>query len=175
MTEPKDFELSLFPDPILRKQTPKVATFDDELVAITEGMIRRMHASSGVGLAAPQVGLNMRIFVMSPTGKEGEETVMINPEILSRGRSVTSYEEGCLSFPGIYAEIVRPEDCAVRFQTATGETIEEAYQGFASRVIQHEFDHLEGVLFTDRMTPADKQRLRRDLEDMVETYKRKRG
>ncbi|MEX1025753.1 MAG: peptide deformylase [Planctomycetota bacterium] len=175
MTEPREFELSFFPDPVLRKSTARVERFDDELGAIAAGMVQRMHASRGVGLAAPQVGLGVRIFVMSPEGKEGDETVMVNPEILSRGRTVTTYEEGCLSFPGIFAEILRPEDCAVRYQTVLGETIEESFGGFPSRVIQHEFDHLEGVLFTDRMTPADKQRLRRDLEELIETFKQKRG
>jgi peptide deformylase len=133
-------------------------------------MLARMHASNGVGLAAPQVGLRRRLLVMNPSGEEGDDHVLVNPEILERAGDETMYEEGCLSFPGVYAEIRRSDRCKVRFFSIDGVEQEEEFSGFPSRVVQHEFDHLEGVLLVDRMSPADKVRNKHVLQDLVARY-----
>ena len=165
-----EYDLTLYPEPLLRKPCELVASFDDELVKVATGMLARMHASNGVGLAAPQVGLRRRLLVMNPSGEEGDDHVLVNPEILERAGDETMYEEGCLSFPGVYAEIRRSDRCKVRFFSIDGVEQEEEFSGFPSRVVQHEFDHLEGVLLVDRMSPADKVRNKHVLQDLVARY-----
>ena len=172
MSPPLEFSLTLYPDPLLRQQALPVTAFDEELRAIVAAMYERMEKSKGVGLAAPQVGLKRRILVLNPTGERKDDLALINPEIVARGGPDTLFDEGCLSFPGIYAEIRRPERCTVRAQDVEGKPIEAEYSGFQSRIIQHEYDHLEGVLLVDRMSPADKLRNRAALEELVTRFKR---
>lgn len=167
------FDLTVYPDPCLRRPAVPVPAFDEELRAIVAGMFERMYASKGVGLAAPQVGLKKRLLVLNPTGEGQDELVLVNPRILERSGPPTLLEEGCLSFPGIYAEIERPETCRVEAFRVDGTPFEETYGGFKSRIIQHEYDHLEGVLLVDRMSPADRLRNKAALEELVQKYKRK--
>src|SRR5262245_12309631 len=167
------FDLTLYPDPRLRRPSSPVETFDEELEAIVAGMFERMYASKGVGLAAPQVGLKKRILVLNPTGEKKDELVLVNPRIVERSGAATSFEEGCLSFPGIYAEITRPESCRVEAFHPDGKPFEATHDGFTSRIIQHEYDHLEGVLLVDRMSPADRLRNKAALEELVRQYKKK--
>lgn len=173
MTEPLEFTLTLYPDPVLRKLADPIETFDEGLRRTVAAMFERMRKSKGVGLAAPQVGLKQRVLVLNPTGEAQDDLVLVNPTITSRSGTVTLYEEGCLSFPGIYAEIRRPDTCAVVAYDLDGKRIEQSYSGFVSRIIQHEFDHLEGVLLVDRMSPADKVAHKSALEDLIAQYKRK--
>ncbi|MSR62006.1 MAG: peptide deformylase [Planctomycetes bacterium] len=167
------FDLTLYPDPLLRRPALPVEAFDEELRAIVSGMFERMHASKGVGLAAPQVGLKKRILVVNSTGETGDEIVLVNPRILARSGSPTLFEEGCLSFPGIYAEVERPDACRVQAFGVDGQPFEALYEGFVSRIVQHEHDHLEGVLLVDRMSPADRLRNKAALEELVAKFKRK--
>lgn len=169
--EKLEFSLTLYPEPVLRKQAQAVAVFDDRLRAIVNAMFERMRASSGVGLAAPQVGLNQRILVLNPTGEPGDDLALVNVTILERSGPLTSFEEGCLSFPDIYAEVKRPQLCKVVAWTPQGERFEREFDGFTSRIVQHEYDHLEGVLLVDRMSPADKARHKAALAALVERYK----
>ena len=166
------FQVTLYPNPVLRKTASPVEAFDDELRGVVRAMFERMYASNGVGLAAPQVGLKLRIMVLNPTGEPGDELALVNPTITEKFGAESVYEEGCLSFPGIYAEVKRPDSCTVEAFTPDGEPIQETYTGFPSRVIQHEYDHLEGVLLVDRMSSADKQRHKGALADLVDSYKR---
>jgi peptide deformylase len=168
-----EYDLTLYPDPRLRVRAADVTAFDEALAATVRAMFARMYASRGVGLAAPQVGLKIRLFVLNEAGAEGEgeEMAFVNPTILSRGGSPTLFEEGCLSFPQIYAEVERPDGCRVRWQDLSGATHERDFAGFVSRIIQHEYDHLEGVLLVDRMSPADKHRNRPALDELVADYK----
>lgn len=174
MTDTLEFSLSLYPDPVLRKPADPVVAFDDELRRTVGAMFARMRASRGVGLAAPQVGLRKRILVLNPDEDPANDLVLINPTIVARGGPQTVFDEGCLSFPGIYAEITRPERCTVVAFDAEGRPIEKEYSGFVSRILQHEHDHLEGILLVDRMSPADKQANKAALEELVERYKRRR-
>lgn len=171
MAEPKEFEVVLYPDPVLRRETADIETFDEELRAIVDGMFARMFESKGVGLAAPQVGLSKRIFVLNDESDEAKperNLTLINPTIKSRSGAKVKFEEGCLSLPGVYAEITRPDRCIVEAFDVDGNEFELEYDGFVSRIIQHEFDHLEGVLLVDRMTPGDKVRNKAALLELRE-------
>ena len=171
MTEPLEYEITLYPSPVLRKPAEPIEAFDGELEAIVAAMFVRMRESKGVGLAAPQVGLKKRILVLNHTGEEGDDLALVNSEILELSGPRTTYEEGCLSFPGIYGEVLRPDRCKVRYQDLAGETHEQEFEGFQARVIQHEQDHLEGVLLVDRMSPADKLKNKIALDNLVYDYK----
>jgi peptide deformylase len=168
----------LYPDPTLRRETRAVEAFDSALRATVDAMLARMFASRGVGLAAPQVGLSQRLFVFNPEGDPERPELsraVVNPMITARGGRRVRAEEGCLSLPQIYAEIERPERCTMRYQDVTGATHVEDFEGFEARIVQHEFDHLEGVLIVDRMTPADKARHRAALDELRADFRAERG
>jgi peptide deformylase len=179
MAEKLQFSLTRYPEPVLRKAALPVERFDEELADTLAAMFELMYASQGVGLAAPQVGLNRRILVLDPAGSRDDPDsaplALVNPTVLELGGEATLYEEGCLSFPGIFAEVRRPNRCRVRAFTARGEPFEAEYTGFTSRVVQHEYDHLEGVLLVDRMSAADKQRHKAALAELVEAYQSRRA
>jgi peptide deformylase len=158
-----------WPDPVLLRGTKPVERVDDELREVVSQMGRVMTDLRGVGLAAPQVGLSRRLMLVCPTGEPGEETVVLNPEILGREGS-GDMEEGCLSFPGIYGVITRPERVEVRYRDLDWVEKTMTLDGFVARVFQHEFDHLNGVVFVDRMTPADKMKNRGRLEDLKRAF-----
>lgn len=167
------FDLTLYPSPVLRRVAEPFEAFDEELGDIVMAMCALMYKSQGVGLAGPQVGLRKRVLVLNATGEPGDELAMVNPTIRSKEGEATVFEEGCLSFPGIYAEVERPDACTVEFWTPEGERREETFTGFKSRIVQHEYDHLEGVLLVDRMSRADKLRHKNALEELVDDYRRK--
>lgn len=174
MTAELEYIVTLYPTPVLRKQAAEVTDFDEALQDTVDAMIRRMYKSEGVGLAAPQVGIGQRILVINPSGdpeKADEELALINPVITERSGDEVVMEEGCLSFPKIYAEVTRPDKCKLTAKTPAGEDIEMEFEGFPSRVIQHEYDHLQGVLLVDRMSAADKLRHRAALEHLVAQYR----
>jgi peptide deformylase len=176
---PEELQLQVvhYPEPVLRKRAEDVPEIDDGVRDTVAAMFRTMYEGKGVGLAAPQVGLRTRILVINPTGdpeQPDEELALVNPTILDRSGPTTHMEEGCLSFPGIYADVARPERCRVRAFTPDGEPVEREFEGFLSRVVQHEYDHLEGVLLVDRMSPADKVRNKAALSELVEEYKSRR-
>ena len=143
------------------------------LARLVEDMIDTMHHEEGIGIAAPQVGVLKRVIVLDIDREEVKTgpLFMANPEVIEASDEDVSYEEGCLSFPGIYADVERPERCRVAFQDVDGEEHEQEFDGFTSRVVQHEYDHLEGVLLVDRMSTADKLRNKGALEELVETYR----
>ena len=157
-----------FPDPALRRRTAKVETFDDELRERVARMLELMYEGRGVGLAAPQVAWSTRLFVMNPTGdpaQSEQEVVVVNPEILRRkGREIDS--EGCLSLPGITVDVERATRIVVRFQALDATEHERPLSEFDARVFQHELDHLDGILITDRMTPADKVKNAAKIEEL---------
>ncbi|MFT7664170.1 MAG: peptide deformylase [Planctomycetota bacterium] len=178
MSEKLQYQVVYFPEPVLRKRAEELAEIDDAVRETVSSMFRTMYEDNGVGLAAPQVGLRQRILVINPTGdkeKPEEELALINPTLIDRSGPVTSMEEGCLSFPGIYATIERPDRCTVRASLPDGSEIEREFEGFTSRVIQHEYDHLEGVLLSDRMSPAEKVRNKALLSELVEDFKDRRA
>lgn len=175
MSKALQLDLTLYPAPVLRKVAEPIEAFDADLKALVEGMFELMVKSKGVGLAAPQVGLRKRVLVLNPTGDPADDLVLVNPTLVGFAGPKSVFEEGCLSFPGIYAEVERPERCTVTAFDVTGKPIEGEYDGFVSRIIQHEHDHLEGILLVHRMTPADKLRNKVELEELVERYKAERA
>lgn len=145
--------------PTLRKVVEPVEIFNDQLRELVENMIETMRVNEGIGLAAPQVNVKKRFFVIDNRliDEEMEAQVYINPEIISQEGNVL-LDEGCLSIPGIRAEVNRPDTIKVRYQTIEGKEVTEELKGLFARVFQHELDHLNGVLFIDRI-PALKRKL----------------
>ena len=165
-----NFELRLYPDPVLLRQAEPVAVFDEALRARVEEMFTIMYEEQGVGLAAPQVGWNARVLVLNPSGSrkdEAEALVVINPRIVRKWGKERA-EEGCLSFPEIFVEVERPAGVRLRWQDATGAEHEQDLSDFRARIAQHEMDHLDGVLLLHRMSPVDRIRWRNELEELVE-------
>ena len=156
------------PDPVLRQISSPVDTFDDELRTLVVDMFETMYAAPGIGLAAVQVGEPIRLLVIdlqepqdpedpeSPTVKDPK--VFINPEILWHSESEVPYTEGCLSVPEQYAEVMRPDRVRARWQDERGKVYEEEIDGLLAVCLQHEMDHLNGVLFIDHLS-----RLKRDM------------
>jgi len=171
MSAELELDLTLYPAPVLRRVAASVEAFDEELERLVAAMFARMAASKGVGLAAPQVGLKKRVLVLNPTGDPQDALALVNPKLKELFGPKTVFDEGCLSFPGIFAEIERPDGCRVEAIDAAGNPIQGEYTGFVSRIIQHEHDHLEGILLVDRMSPADKLRNKAALEELVARYK----
>jgi peptide deformylase len=150
----------LFPDPILRKIAAPVEHVDPELLQLLVDMVETMYRAPGVGLAAPQVGISRRIFVMDPSRDQepAAPRAFLNPEIVASGNEMRIYEEGCLSIPEMFAEVERPAAVVVRYLSPEGEMREERLEGHAATIAQHEIDHLDGVLFIDHLS-----RLKRDV------------
>ena len=167
-------KIILYPDPRLKKMSQPVTIFDQELHDLVVGMFRLMREAKGVGLAAPQVGKNVRLFVMNPTGEAGDDRVYINP-ILTEGDGQEEAEEGCLSLPEIHVKVIRNKFMKMQAQDLEGRPIEETASGFIPRVWQHEFDHLNGILLTDRMGPVAKMSNRKKLKDLDDRYRREQG
>src|SRR5690242_19110064 len=146
-------EILIVPDPRLKKVSKSVAKVDDELRALMDDMLETMYAAPGIGLAAIQVGVAKRVIVMDITRPEEpkDPRYFVNPEILWRSEETAPYEEGCLSVPEIYDEVERPAKVKLRYMNYQGETVEEDAEGLFAVCIQHEMDHLDGVLFIDHL------------------------
>jgi len=158
-----------FGDPILRKSTETVTVFDSELKDFIDTMIDTLYDENGLGLAAPQVGDIRKIVIIDLSfGEEVENTVaLINPEVLSQeGECIM--EEGCLSIPGIFEDVSRPEKIRIRYQDLEGTFRELDADGLLARIIQHEMDHLEGILFVDRLSSVKKLLLTKALREIAE-------
>jgi peptide deformylase len=154
-------EVLHFPDPRLKQVSAPVESVDDELRALAQEMLDVMYDEPGIGLAAPQVGHSIRLVVMdtewSDEGKERKPAVIVNPEIVLREGRI-SWEEGCLSVPDYTAEVERAERVVVRYRNLDGEEVTEDVTGLRAVCFQHEIDHLDGILFIDRIS-----RLKRSL------------
>jgi peptide deformylase len=148
------------PDPILRKVASPVERVDDALRRLMDDMLATMYDAPGIGLAAPQVGISRRVIVMDPAKDEepNQPLFMVNPRIITRGEELRLHEEGCLSIPDVTAEVERPARTRVSFLTREGEPGEVELEGIWSTLVQHEIDHLNGVLFIDYLS-----RLKRDI------------
>ena len=148
------------PDPVLRKEALAVERVDDALLALAQDMLATMYDAPGVGLAAPQLGVSRRLIVMDPSRDEDpkQPLIMVNPVILERSSDLRLHEEGCLSIPDVTAEIERPAVTRLRYIDTEGKPQETSLEGIWSTVVQHEIDHLNGVLFIDYLS-----RLKRDM------------
>ena len=170
----EELKIILWPDPRLKKVSKEVLAFDDGLKALTDRMFQLMREHRGVGLAAPQVGINWRLFVMNPTGTPEDDRVYANP-LLTEGEGEDEAEEGCLSLPQINANIWRARKMRMDAQDLTGQKFQQEATGYHARIWQHEYDHLNGILLTDRMGPVAKLGNRRLLKELQEKYNEEHG
>ncbi len=154
------YPILTIPDPILRKTAEPVERVDDDLRALMDGMLATMYDAPGVGVAAPQIGISRRVIVMDAARDDEPSApiVMVNPEILERSDEMRVHEEGCLSIPEVTAEVERPAIARVSYLDHEGVRQEVELEGILSTIVQHEVDHLNGVLFIDYLS-----RLKRDM------------
>jgi peptide deformylase len=149
-------------DPVLRRRAAEVTDVTPELHQTIADMIETMYDEAGVGLAAPQVGISLRLMVVGHDGRS-EPRALINPVIVERGGEVTA-EEGCLSIPGVFAQVTRSEWVDLEAKDVDGRPVKIHGRGLLARVLQHEMDHLDGVLFIDRLDPVARDRLKRRIK-----------
>jgi peptide deformylase len=147
----------------------EVEIFDQNLRDLSARMLQLMRESKGVGLAAPQVGLNIRMFVMNATGQPGDDRVYVNP-VLTEATGEEAGEEGCLSLPQINSEILRHRTLHMEARNLEGDPISETETGYIARIWQHEFDHLNGTLILDRMGEQARMSFRKNLRELEERY-----
>lgn len=152
-------EVRILGDPILRAKAAPVAQISEETHQLIRDMFETMYAEEGVGLAAPQVGISERIIVIDPHNDEIEPFALINPEIMEVSKETEKGEEGCLSIPGLRDLVERSVRVVVRGTTPEGEPRELDLSGLPARIIQHEVDHLDGILFFDRLSPLKRKLL----------------
>jgi peptide deformylase len=170
-------------DPGLKKSSLDVSRDYPELPQLIENMFETMYHAKGVGLAAPQIGLNIRLFVVDGApfaDEEGEEPdpraqgiatfkrVFINPIILEESGELWAFQEGCLSIPKIRENVSRKATVKISYLNENWEKKEELFEGYAARIIQHEYDHIEGILFTDRLNPLKKKLIQKRLKLIAE-------
>ena len=164
----------VYGSPVLRKVSTEITSDYPNLKEIIESMFETMDGSEGVGLAAPQIGLSIRLFVIDTAlfGEDhpevkGFKKVFINPKIIERSEVQNIYNEGCLSIPSLREDVERPESVTIKYLDENFVEHEEFYDGIIARVIQHEYDHLEGILFTGRVSPIRRQLLKSKLNAIV--------
>ena len=152
-------------DEALRVDARRIGKVDESVRDLVRDMLRSMYTARGIGLAAPQVGIHQQLLVidLDPETPSTPPLVLINPEIISASAGLYTYEEGCLSIPGVYLDVVRPTAVQVSFRDEMGRPRTMKADGLMARCIQHEIDHLNGVLFVDRVT--DKDGLLKELKD----------
>ena len=154
------------PDPILREKSVSLEKVDDELRSLLDDMLETMYAAPGIGLAAVQVGVLKRLIVIdvSKDQEKKDPLFLINPEIIHRSKQTSVHEEGCLSLPGHFAEIERPAECQIKFIDYNGKEKELNAKGLLATCIQHEVDHLNGVLFIDYLSKLKKDMIIKKLK-----------
>jgi peptide deformylase len=165
------YPIVVYGHPVLKKEAVDFLPEEkDELKQLIDDMFETMYNADGIGLAAPQIGLSKRIFVIdaTPLAEDFPELtdfkkVFINARIIERDGEPVSDQEGCLSIPGISEDVERPTKIKIRYVDVDFNEYEEVYEGWAARVIQHEYDHIQGILFVDHLTPLKKRLLKRKL------------
>ena len=177
----KTLKVRVYGDPVLRRVAEPVEPGDGKLRDLSDKMVATMRSSDGVGLAAPQIGKSIRVIVLEvPIPEEAERSLspgealllpmmpltLLNPEIVPVSGGTATAEEGCLSVPKIYAKVTRPERIRLNALTLSGERFEVECAGFLARALQHEVDHLDGVLFPDRLGKAELKRIQGRLDSL---------
>ena len=158
-----------YPDPVLGKVAKQIEVITPEIIALSVKMIDLMHEAKGIGLAAPQVGVSIRMFIINPGGEGLEDLVLINPKLTDfEGQS--EIEEGCLSLPGIHADIKRSATCKVRAQDIEGNFFEIECDALLSHVVQHENDHLDGIMIIDKLSTLGKMKHRKAIKELERDY-----
>ena len=165
------YPIVVYGDPVLKKMARDIEEGEFDVKELAQDMFETMHAASGIGLAAPQIGKSIRMFVVDGSPMEEEDMadfkkVFINPEILEEYGDEWAFEEGCLSIPHIREDVDRPEKLTIRYLDENWEEHEEEFDGMKARIIQHEYDHIEGILFTDHLSPFKKRLLKGKLQNI---------
>ena len=162
------------PNPILRNKSLRVDKVDSDILQLMNDMLETMYAAPGIGVAAIQVGVPKRVIVIDLDQKEGQKNPMffLNPEIINKSENKSTYEEGCLSVPGQFAEIDRPEECFVKYLDYNGQPKEIKAEGMLATCIQHEMDHLEGILFIDYLSKLKKTMIIKKLSKQKKAIER---
>ena len=160
-----DLKILIFPDPKLRKVAKKIQKFDKSLEMLAQKMLQTMYEAEGIGLAATQVDVHIRLVVMDLSEERDEPRVFVNPEYTILDKSPFIYEEGCLSIPGFNEEISRPSKILLKWQDLQGNFHEDQPDGIFTVCAQHEIDHLDGKLFVDYLSPIKRDRIRKKLEN----------
>ncbi|MEL6559416.1 MAG: peptide deformylase [Bacteroidota bacterium] len=157
------YPVVVFGDPVLRKKAADIEKDSIDVKELAKDMFETMDSANGIGIAAPQIGKSIRMFVVDGTKLEDEEgmesfkKVFINPQILDETGEKWKFEEGCLSIPDIREDVSRHEEVTIRYFDENWEEHEDTYGGMKARIIQHEYDHIEGILFTDHISPLKKR------------------
>ena len=159
-----------YPDPVLRKEAEPVTVIDAKLRQLAADMIETMQDANGVGLAAPQVGVSLRMVIVDFDPENGDPRVLINPVITKRSGRKEVGDEGCLSFPGLRSRVKRSPRVVCEAQNLDGDIVEYQAEDLSARAVQHELDHLDGMLFVDKVGPSDKQSIQPELEELEATW-----
>ncbi|MBN1531055.1 MAG: peptide deformylase [Spirochaetes bacterium] len=162
--ETGNIRLVYYGNETLKRVAREITAIDDALVELVDSMYRIMYRSGGIGLAAPQVDISKRVIVIDIQGKKGPSFPLINPVILESSEATEPYEEGCLSVPGIMRDVIRPVEILAKGVDMDGNEVEFEAGGLLARVLQHEIDHLNGVLFIDRLEDHVRKELRPELK-----------
>ena len=164
-------EITIYGNPVLRKKAKEIPLSEiPSYKSVAEQMLEIMYDSNGIGLAAEQVGLDKQILVIDCQDEDLHvQMVVINPKIVGKSKNKTPLEEGCLSFPGITANIYRPESIEIEYYDLEGKLHKESHSGLLAKVLQHEIDHLNGILIVDRMSRAQRLILKRKLNRLKES------
>jgi peptide deformylase len=169
----ESLRIRTYGDEILKRRSETVEKFDEDLLRTFEDMVETMILEEGVGLAAPQVGIPRRIAVVNPDPGNDETLIkLVNPEIVSSSEETESIEEGCLSVPGIRGKVTRPARISVEYQDEHGVRKSLTVEGLVSRIIQHELDHLNGILFVERLSFGRKTMIKGKLRDLARHERR---
>lgn len=174
------YPIVAYGSPVLKRRAKEVDCPSVELTGFVDSMFETMYASKGVGLAAPQIGFSTRVFVVDgspfaedPDNAEDAEVlksfkkVFVNAHILEESGDEWAFEEGCLSIPDLHESVARKPTLRIKYQDLEGRWYEETYSGVPARIIQHEYDHIEGILFTDRLSPLKKRLIQGRLKDIA--------
>ncbi len=166
-------EILIVPDPRLKKECEPVEAVNDEIKTLLDDMLETMYAAPGIGLAAPQIGVMKSVVVMdvSDDKDKPEPLKLINPEIIWESEETSIYQEGCLSIPEQYADVERPAEVGMRYMDENGETHEIEADGLLATCIQHEIDHLDGVLFTDYLSALKRNMIMKKVQKLQKTKK----
>ena len=170
LPNPSRLRIVLYPDPILKKRAKAVGKFDAGIEALARQMLELMHEAKGLGLAAPQVGVGLRLFVCNPTGETGDDVICVNPRLteLSGGEEK---EEGCLLIPGVTVTMRRATQVVMEAIDAVGKPFQATGADLRARVWQHEVDHLDGRLIIDNMSATDEIANRRAIKQLQDQYR----
>jgi peptide deformylase len=162
------------PNEILRKKSLPVEKVDEDLQKLMDDMLETMYAAPGIGLAAIQIGVPKRVIVLdiSPKNEPRAPMCFVNPEIIEKSKNNSTYEEGCLSVPGQFAEIDRPDGCQIKFLDYHGQLKQIKFEGILATCIQHEIDHLEGILFIDYLSKLKKSMIVKKLSKQKKELER---